>query len=173
MVAEGFRVGAVNGPVEAVGPPVTYVNVYRYPVYLSDEILSNALAQYEQPASTEVLATASSDPETSDLEMVSSLLSPRVSPAPLSHRGSLGTSQAATSVEGTTETDSEELERGVASVILTSGAPVLKPGEDARERTREDAPILVSPLQRKEIESTIFDAILLDELMTQAHQPNR
>ncbi|KAL3178180.1 hypothetical protein MRX96_038697 [Rhipicephalus microplus] len=61
---------------------------------------------------------------------------------PLSHRGSLGTSQSATSAEGTTETDSEELERGVASVILTSGAPVLKPGEDAREPTREDAPIV-------------------------------
>ncbi|KAL3196346.1 hypothetical protein MRX96_001681 [Rhipicephalus microplus] len=31
MVAEGFRVSGVNVPVEAVGPPVTYVNVYRYP----------------------------------------------------------------------------------------------------------------------------------------------
>ncbi|XP_075723846.1 uncharacterized protein LOC142765927 [Rhipicephalus microplus] len=46
MVAEGFRVNGENVPVEAVGPPVTYVNAYRYPAYLSDEVLSNALAQY-------------------------------------------------------------------------------------------------------------------------------
>lgn len=46
MVAEGFKVNGVSVPVEAVGPPVTYVNVYRYPAYLSDEILGNALAQY-------------------------------------------------------------------------------------------------------------------------------
>ncbi|KAL3200310.1 hypothetical protein MRX96_043468 [Rhipicephalus microplus] len=46
MVEEGFKVNGVSVPVEAVGPPVTYVNVYRYPAYLSDEILCNALAQY-------------------------------------------------------------------------------------------------------------------------------
>ncbi|KAL3199546.1 hypothetical protein MRX96_043874 [Rhipicephalus microplus] len=46
MVAEGFRVNGGNVPVEAVGPPVTYVNVYRYPGFLSDETLRNALAQF-------------------------------------------------------------------------------------------------------------------------------
>ncbi|KAL3198793.1 hypothetical protein MRX96_053744 [Rhipicephalus microplus] len=50
MVAEGFKVNGVSVPVEAVGPPVTYVNVYRYPAYLSDEILGNALAQVRQGA---------------------------------------------------------------------------------------------------------------------------
>ncbi|KAH7961440.1 hypothetical protein HPB52_009058 [Rhipicephalus sanguineus] len=29
----------------AFGPPLTFVNVYRYPAYLSDEVLTNALAQ--------------------------------------------------------------------------------------------------------------------------------
>ncbi|KAL3202997.1 hypothetical protein MRX96_042208 [Rhipicephalus microplus] len=85
----------------------------------------------------------SSDPETGDLKTVTSLLSTRVSPAFLPCRGSLGTSQSATSAEGTTETDSEELEREVACVIPTSRAPLLKPGEDAHERTCEDAPIVV------------------------------
>lgn len=46
MVAEGFEVNSVKVPVEAVGPPVTYVNVYRYPAFLPDEVLSNALAQF-------------------------------------------------------------------------------------------------------------------------------
>lgn len=46
MVAEGFTVNGVKVPVEAVGPPVTYVNVYRYPAFLSDEALSNALAPF-------------------------------------------------------------------------------------------------------------------------------
>ncbi|KAL1486369.1 hypothetical protein MTO96_047002 [Rhipicephalus appendiculatus] len=46
MMAEGFRVNDQSVPVEAVGPPVTYVNVYRYPAYLYDETLGNALAQY-------------------------------------------------------------------------------------------------------------------------------
>lgn len=46
MVAEGFEVNGARVPVEAVGPPVTYVNVYRYPAFLSDEALSNALAQF-------------------------------------------------------------------------------------------------------------------------------
>ncbi|KAL1415264.1 hypothetical protein MTO96_029534 [Rhipicephalus appendiculatus] len=46
MVPEGFRVKNQSVPVEAVGPPVTYVNAYRYPAYISDETLGNALAQY-------------------------------------------------------------------------------------------------------------------------------
>ncbi|KAL1476518.1 hypothetical protein MTO96_036443 [Rhipicephalus appendiculatus] len=48
MVAEGFRVNGEVVPVEAVGPPVTYVNAYRYPAYLPDETLSNALAPVRQ-----------------------------------------------------------------------------------------------------------------------------
>ncbi|KAL1418568.1 hypothetical protein MTO96_005603 [Rhipicephalus appendiculatus] len=46
MVAEGFVVNGEKVSVEAVGPPVTYVNAYRYPAYLPDETLCNALAQY-------------------------------------------------------------------------------------------------------------------------------
>ncbi|KAL3192054.1 hypothetical protein MRX96_018173 [Rhipicephalus microplus] len=63
MVAEGFRVSGVNVPVEAVGPPVTYVNVYRYPGFLSDETLSNALAQFDT-ADTETGPTRSASPTT-------------------------------------------------------------------------------------------------------------
>lgn len=46
MVAEGFRVNHVKVPVEAVGPPVTFVNVYRFPVYLPADTLSYALQPY-------------------------------------------------------------------------------------------------------------------------------
>ncbi|KAH6920457.1 hypothetical protein HPB50_028555 [Hyalomma asiaticum] len=46
MVAEGFRLNHEKVAVEAVGPPVTYVNVYRLPAYLPDDVLSNALQQY-------------------------------------------------------------------------------------------------------------------------------
>ncbi|KAH7963788.1 hypothetical protein HPB52_022898 [Rhipicephalus sanguineus] len=45
MVAEGFRVKGKKVAVEAVGPPITFVNVYHYPAYLPDDPLS-ALAQY-------------------------------------------------------------------------------------------------------------------------------
>ncbi|KAL3201822.1 hypothetical protein MRX96_042776 [Rhipicephalus microplus] len=48
MVTEAFRVNNQCVPVEAVGPPVTFVNVYRYPAYLSDDTLGNALAQYDK-----------------------------------------------------------------------------------------------------------------------------
>ncbi|KAL3213449.1 hypothetical protein MRX96_035382 [Rhipicephalus microplus] len=46
MVAEGFCVNDRRVSVEAVGPPVTFINVYTYPAYLSDDMLGNALAQY-------------------------------------------------------------------------------------------------------------------------------
>ncbi|KAH6920515.1 hypothetical protein HPB50_028497 [Hyalomma asiaticum] len=46
MVAEGFRLNHEKVAVEAVGPPVTYVNVYRLPAYLPDDVLTNALQQY-------------------------------------------------------------------------------------------------------------------------------
>ncbi|KAH6944884.1 hypothetical protein HPB50_005934 [Hyalomma asiaticum] len=46
MVAEGFRLIHEKVTVEAVGPPVTYVNVYRLPAYLPDDVLTNALQQY-------------------------------------------------------------------------------------------------------------------------------
>ncbi|KAH7943962.1 hypothetical protein HPB52_013817 [Rhipicephalus sanguineus] len=46
MVAEGFKINREHVAVEAVGPPVTFVNVYRFPAYLPDEVLANALAQY-------------------------------------------------------------------------------------------------------------------------------
>ncbi|KAH7932643.1 hypothetical protein HPB49_000386 [Dermacentor silvarum] len=46
MVAEGFRVNHVRVPVEAVGPPVTFVNVYRLPVYVSNEVVAAALQPY-------------------------------------------------------------------------------------------------------------------------------
>ncbi|KAH6946245.1 hypothetical protein HPB50_012376 [Hyalomma asiaticum] len=45
-VAEGFRLNHEKVAVEAVGPPVTYVNVYRLPAYLPDDVLTNALQQY-------------------------------------------------------------------------------------------------------------------------------
>ncbi|KAH7968953.1 hypothetical protein HPB52_013096 [Rhipicephalus sanguineus] len=45
MVAEG-KINREHVAVEAVGPPVTFVNVYRFPAYLPDEVLANALAQY-------------------------------------------------------------------------------------------------------------------------------
>ncbi|KAH7952006.1 hypothetical protein HPB52_016781 [Rhipicephalus sanguineus] len=46
MVAEGFKVHHEHVAVEAVGPPVTFVNVYRFPAYLPDHVLVNALGQY-------------------------------------------------------------------------------------------------------------------------------
>ncbi|KAL1444951.1 hypothetical protein MTO96_045288, partial [Rhipicephalus appendiculatus] len=46
IVAGGFTVNNVKVAVEAVGPPITYVIVYRFPAYIPDEILTNALAQY-------------------------------------------------------------------------------------------------------------------------------
>ncbi|KAH7943351.1 hypothetical protein HPB52_007151 [Rhipicephalus sanguineus] len=46
IVAEGFRLNHEKVAVEAVGPPVTYVNVYRLPAYLPDDVLTNALQQY-------------------------------------------------------------------------------------------------------------------------------
>ncbi|KAH7945560.1 hypothetical protein HPB49_012889 [Dermacentor silvarum] len=46
MVAEGFRVNHVRVPVEAVGPPVTFVNVYRLPVYVFNEVVAAALQPY-------------------------------------------------------------------------------------------------------------------------------
>ncbi|KAH7961436.1 hypothetical protein HPB52_009054 [Rhipicephalus sanguineus] len=59
MVAEGFRINYEKAAVEAIGPPVTFVNVYRYPAYLSDEVLSNALAQYGKFKSTTFATVAS------------------------------------------------------------------------------------------------------------------
>lgn len=46
MVSEGFVVNNQKVTVEAVGPPVTFVNVFRYPAYLPDDPLTGALAQY-------------------------------------------------------------------------------------------------------------------------------
>ncbi|KAH7973275.1 hypothetical protein HPB52_023340 [Rhipicephalus sanguineus] len=46
MVAEGFKLNHEKVAVEAVGPPITYVNVYRLPAYLPDDVLTNALRQY-------------------------------------------------------------------------------------------------------------------------------
>ncbi|KAH7973261.1 hypothetical protein HPB52_023326 [Rhipicephalus sanguineus] len=59
MVAEGFKINNEKVAVEAVGPPVTFVNVYRYPAYLSDETLSNALAQYGKVKSITFATVAS------------------------------------------------------------------------------------------------------------------
>ncbi|KAL1476521.1 hypothetical protein MTO96_036446 [Rhipicephalus appendiculatus] len=46
MVTEGFTVNNEKVAVEAVGPPITFVNVFRYPAYLPDDPLTSALAQY-------------------------------------------------------------------------------------------------------------------------------
>ncbi|KAH7973242.1 hypothetical protein HPB52_023200 [Rhipicephalus sanguineus] len=46
MVAEGFMLRNERVAVEAVGPPITFVNVFRYPAYLPDDPLTNALAQF-------------------------------------------------------------------------------------------------------------------------------
>ncbi|KAH6942593.1 hypothetical protein HPB50_008250 [Hyalomma asiaticum] len=46
MVAEGFKLKHEKVAVEAVGPPVTFVNVYRLPAYLPDEVLVAALQPY-------------------------------------------------------------------------------------------------------------------------------
>ncbi|KAH7935350.1 hypothetical protein HPB52_006467 [Rhipicephalus sanguineus] len=46
MVAEGFKVHREHVAVEAVSPPVTFVNIYRFPAYLPDDVLVNALGQY-------------------------------------------------------------------------------------------------------------------------------
>ncbi|KAH6930657.1 hypothetical protein HPB50_016266 [Hyalomma asiaticum] len=46
MVAEGFRLNHERVAVEAVGPPVTYVNVYRLQAYVPDDTLTHALQQY-------------------------------------------------------------------------------------------------------------------------------
>ncbi|KAH7967609.1 hypothetical protein HPB52_000665 [Rhipicephalus sanguineus] len=48
MVADGFKVHRERVAVEAVGPPVTFVNVYRFPAYLPDDVLVNALGQYSK-----------------------------------------------------------------------------------------------------------------------------
>ncbi|KAH7961442.1 hypothetical protein HPB52_009060 [Rhipicephalus sanguineus] len=59
MVAEGFRINSEKVTVEGVGPPVAFVNVYRYPAYLSDEVLTNALAQYGKVNSVTFATVAS------------------------------------------------------------------------------------------------------------------
>ncbi|KAH7972021.1 hypothetical protein HPB52_005406 [Rhipicephalus sanguineus] len=46
MVDEGFLLKGARVAVEAVGPPITFVNVFRYPAYLPDDPLTNALSQY-------------------------------------------------------------------------------------------------------------------------------
>ncbi|KAH7967945.1 hypothetical protein HPB52_004216 [Rhipicephalus sanguineus] len=46
IVAEGFRLNHEKVAVEAVSPPITYVNVYRLPAYLPDDVLTNVLQQY-------------------------------------------------------------------------------------------------------------------------------
>lgn len=59
MVAEGFRVNNERVAVEAVGPPITFVNVYRFPAYIPDEILTNALSQYGKVKSVTFATVAS------------------------------------------------------------------------------------------------------------------
>lgn len=61
MVAEGFVVSNVKVAVEAVGPPITFVNVFRYPAFLPDEPLINALAQFGKVKSV-AFATATNRP---------------------------------------------------------------------------------------------------------------
>ncbi|KAH6937092.1 hypothetical protein HPB50_025528 [Hyalomma asiaticum] len=59
MVAEGFRLNHEKVAVEAVGPPVTYVNVYRLPAYHPDDVLTNALQQYGKVKSVTFATVAS------------------------------------------------------------------------------------------------------------------
>ncbi|KAH7956175.1 hypothetical protein HPB52_006656 [Rhipicephalus sanguineus] len=54
MVAEGFKVHREHVAVEAVGPAVPFVNVYRFPAYLPDDVLVNALGQYGKVKSASV-----------------------------------------------------------------------------------------------------------------------
>ncbi|KAL1444953.1 hypothetical protein MTO96_045290 [Rhipicephalus appendiculatus] len=46
IVAEGFRLNHEKVSVEAVGPPITFVNIYRFPAYLSHEVLVTAPQSY-------------------------------------------------------------------------------------------------------------------------------
>ncbi|XP_072145414.1 uncharacterized protein [Dermacentor andersoni] len=46
IVAEGFSVKNVKVSVDAVGPHLTFVNVYRFPLYLADDALLSALQQF-------------------------------------------------------------------------------------------------------------------------------
>lgn len=46
LVSEGFTVNDQKVAVEAVGPPVTFVNVFRYPAFLPDDPLTSVLSQY-------------------------------------------------------------------------------------------------------------------------------
>ncbi|KAH7973246.1 hypothetical protein HPB52_023204 [Rhipicephalus sanguineus] len=59
MVAEAFRINNEKVAVEAVGPPVTFVNVYRCAAYILDEVLLNALAQYGKVKSITFATVAS------------------------------------------------------------------------------------------------------------------
>ncbi|KAH6932520.1 hypothetical protein HPB50_007080 [Hyalomma asiaticum] len=59
MVAEGFRLNHERVAVEAVGPPVTYVNVYRLPAYVPDDTLTHALQQYGKVRSVNFATVAS------------------------------------------------------------------------------------------------------------------
>ncbi|KAH6920338.1 hypothetical protein HPB50_028675 [Hyalomma asiaticum] len=62
MVAEGFRLNREKVAVEAVGPPVTYVNVYRLPAYLPDDVLTNALQQQNKLNGVKVVKMEMSKP---------------------------------------------------------------------------------------------------------------
>ncbi|KAH7963779.1 hypothetical protein HPB52_022889 [Rhipicephalus sanguineus] len=42
-----------------MGPPFTFVNVYRFPAYIPDEILTNALSQYGKMKSVTFATVAS------------------------------------------------------------------------------------------------------------------
>ncbi|KAL3203004.1 hypothetical protein MRX96_042215 [Rhipicephalus microplus] len=66
MVVEGFRVDNEKVTVEAMGPPTTYVTVYRFLAYIPDEILVNALAQYGKVKGTTRSGEDESDSAGSD-----------------------------------------------------------------------------------------------------------
>ncbi|KAH7939823.1 hypothetical protein HPB52_017921 [Rhipicephalus sanguineus] len=70
MVAEGFHVNNERVAVEAVGPPFTFVNVYRFTAYIPDEILTNALSQYGKVKSVTFATVASRQNNLNEVRVV-------------------------------------------------------------------------------------------------------
>ncbi|KAL1442454.1 hypothetical protein MTO96_046410 [Rhipicephalus appendiculatus] len=162
MTAEGFRINGESVPVEAVGPPVTYVNVYRYPAYLSDETLGNALAQYGKVKGITFATVATRQNKLNGVRVVKIEMS---KPVPnfatiaghrvmFEYRGmrraSPKTASRRTAKEPTPsdrETDSDPL--------TGSGEPSASPFEKEQHGTEEDGATSSTETESSDFESTV------------------
>ncbi|KAH6943267.1 hypothetical protein HPB50_018352 [Hyalomma asiaticum] len=70
VVAEGFRLNHERVAIEAVGLPVTYVNVYCLPAYVPDDTLTHALQQYGKVRSDNFATVANRQNKLSGVRVV-------------------------------------------------------------------------------------------------------